>query len=161
VKKSAHELAWGWPTIAAVLMWKLAPQGVRLQRRDLGALPIDRVLLEDRQVDRIVLTWIDLTEAQQRANRTPGIDRRGERASVEQLGGRWQKLAVALLWKLAREGVTLTSWDLAQLPLDRVLLAEGHEHDIEFRFVSRADSKRIHARELGRDHEHLIAEKLN
>jgi hypothetical protein len=134
------EIAWGWPEIAVVLMWRLAPKGVVITRRDLGRLPVDRVLLEDRRETEIRLTWISIEEAQAR---TKPLTVAHEKASVSELQGRWQKIAVVLLWKLAKNGVTLTQADREAVPADQRLLAHGHADDIEYRFVPHAEAVRI------------------
>lgn len=140
MKKTEHELAWDWPQIAVVLVHKLAPDGVVVTRRDLGGLPMDRVLVEDRRVDRIIYRWVELKEAQRM--RKP-LAQKGERAGVIQLQGRWQKLAVVLLWKLTKEGCVLMGYDRDAVPADKILLAHGHKEEIEYRFVPRAEAARI------------------
>lgn len=131
------ELMWGWPEVCTVLMWRLAPKGVVITRRDLGRLPMDRVLLEDRSESAIRLSWITIEEAQRRAK---PVDPLAEPAGVSELQGRWQKIAVVLMWKLAKMGVTLTQADRNALPADQMLLAHGHADDIEYRFVPRAEA---------------------
>jgi hypothetical protein len=121
-----NEIAWDWPEIVCVLMWKLAPKGVVITRKDLAALPIDRVLKYDRLADRMIFRFVPPQ---------PG--------PFEELQGRWQKIAVVLLWKLAKDGVTLGQWDRDTVPADKTLLAHGHEQDIEYRFVQRAEAIRI------------------
>ncbi len=135
------ELAWDWPEITTVLMWKLAPAGVVITRRDLGALPLDRVLIHERLSDRMIFTWMtpEAAQAHSKALKT----QRGEKAGLVQLQGRWQKIAVVLLWKLAKDGVTLGIWDRDTVPTDKVLLAHGHAQDIEYRFETRAEAQRI------------------
>jgi len=136
------ELAWGWPEIAVVLVQKLAPQGVVVTRKDLARLPFDRVLIEDRHADRIVFRWATLEEAE--AMKKP-LALGGRKAGVSQLQGRWQKLAVVLLWKLAKDGCTLMGYDRDAVPADKVLLAHGHAQDLEYRFVDRDEARRIAA----------------
>lgn len=138
------ELAWDWPEIAVVLMWKLAPGGCVITRKDLARLPMDRVLVEDRSDREIRFSWVTPQEAQRRAGNMPGATVQGqEKASVSQLQGRWQKIAVVLLWKLAKDGCRLTRWDRDQVPVDKTLLAHGHAQDIEYRFVPRAEAERV------------------
>lgn len=143
------ELNWDWPLIAVVLMWKLAPKGVVITRQDLGRLPQDRVLIEDRGAQDIRFSWITPRAAQRRAEQLKHAGE--EKAHVSQLQGRWQKLAVVLLWKLAKDGCVLTTWDRDQVPADQTLLAHGHAQDIEYRFVYRAEAQLIAAWE--RDNE--------
>ena len=135
------EISWGWPEIACVLMWKLAPEGVVLTRKDLGRLPQDRVLVDDRDSKQIRFSFIGV-EAAERLRR-PIVQSYGYRASVSELQGRWKKLAVVLLWKLAKEGVVLTQADRDRVPADKILLTHGHEQDLECRFVPRLEAARI------------------
>lgn len=135
------ELAWDWPEIAVVLMWKLAPQGVTITRKDLGALPVDRVLIHERLADRMTFRWMRPEDAREHSKRLKA--KTGEKASVSQLQGRWQKIAVVLLWKLAKDGVVLGQWDRDTVPADKTLLAHGHAQDIEYRFCDRTEAQRI------------------
>lgn len=134
------ELTWGWPEIALTLVWRLAPTGVIITRRDLGRLPMDRVLLTDRRQTEIRFSWITLEDAQARVKPTNALQ---EKASLSELQGRWMKLATVLLWKLAKGGVVLTQGDRNRVPADRQLLAEGHANDIEYRFVTHAEGAAI------------------
>jgi hypothetical protein len=136
----AKEIAWDWPEISCVLMWVLAPNGVVITRKDLGGLPIDRVLIEDRSPTAIRFSWMTPEQARRLSQRQ---SRKGEKASVSQLQGRWQKIVVVLLWKLAKDGCVLTQSDRDRVPADKTLLAHGHEHEIEYRFVPRAEAIRI------------------
>lgn len=75
-------------------------------------------------------------------------------AHVEGLEGRWEKIAAVLLWKYAKDGVTLSTQDLGALPQDRVLLVTAHGREVEFRFVSIEEAQRIRkweAENEGRD----------
>lgn len=137
---SEAELAWDWPEIAVVLVQKLAPDGVVVTRRDLGQLPMDRVLIEDRRSDRIIFQWVAIAEAQRMSK---PLAEGGRKAGIVQLQGRWQKLAVVLLWKLAKEGCVLMRYDRDAVPADKILLARGHKNDLEYRFVPRGEAKRI------------------
>jgi hypothetical protein len=136
-----NELNWDWPEIAVVLMWKLAPNGIVITRKDLGALPVDRVLIDERLVDRINFRWMRPEDAREHAKRLKR--KTGEKAGISQLQGRWQKIAIVLLWKLAKDGVVLGQWDRDAVPADKTLLAHGHEQDIEYRFVPRLEAVRI------------------
>lgn len=137
----APELNWGWPEIAVVLVQKLAPEGVVVTRKDLGGLPMDRVLVEERLSDRIIYRWMRPEDAKAHTRRLK--EKTGEKAGVSQLQGRWQKLAIVLLWKLAKDGCVLMRYDRDAVPADKVLLAHGHKEDIEYRFVARAEAARI------------------
>lgn len=124
-----------------MVAWKLAPNGVVVRRHDLARLPMDRVLIQDRQQDRMVLYWLSLEDA---GALRDGLAAKGEKAGVLQLQGRWMKLATVLLWKLARDQtVTLMQYDRDAIPADKVLLAKGHREDIEYRFVPRAEAEAI------------------
>ncbi len=135
--------------IAVVLVQKLAPNGVVVTRKDLGSLPMDRVLVEERQSDRIVYRWMRPEDAKAHTKRLK--EKTGEKAGLQQLQGRWQKLAIVLLWKLARDGCVLMNYDRDAVPVDKVLMAHGHKDDIEYRFVQRAEAARIQAWE--KEHE--------
>lgn len=150
------ELDWDWSTICCVLMWKLAPNGVAISRQDLTRLPEDLVLLEDRQSDRITLSWVSLERA--RTMTQPILAGVKRETTVEPLGGRWQKIAVVLMWKLARDGVVLNQTDRDQVPADKQLLAHGHADAITYRFLPHAEAARIAA--FARDNEgHIITER--
>lgn len=136
------EIAWDWAEIAVVLMWKLCPQGIVLTRADMGRLPQDRVMIEERNVDNIRFRWMRPQDARAHATRLKKAT--GERAGVSQLQGRWQKLGVVLLWKLTRdEGVVLTRADREAVPGDQKLLTRGMHDAVEFRFIPTADAIRI------------------
>jgi hypothetical protein len=130
----------GWPEVFCILVWRLAPGGVIFTRRDLGRLPMDRVLLEDRRETEIRFTWITLEDAQERAKPVNALQ---EKAGVSEMQGRWQKLGCVLLWKLAKSGCTITHMDRNAVPADRQLLLHAHADDLEYRFVPHAEAKRI------------------
>src|SRR5271170_1404790 len=137
---SLAELNWDWPEIACVLMWKLAPTGTVLTRKDLGALPMDRVLIEDRQPDRISLSFTTLKKAM---DLREALHKLNQPAGVSALEGRWKKLSCVLLWKLCKGGVVLTQHDRDALPTDKTLLTHGHKNDVLLRFLPRAEAARI------------------
>lgn len=138
MSKAAPELSWGWAQIAVVMIWKLAPKGFVMLREDMARLPMDRVLLEDRQPDRICLSFIPLNQAKKRM-----APERGEhRATLSELQGRWQKIAVVALWSLAKQGVTLTEQDRAAVPGGLQLMASGHEFGVEWRFLPSWEAKK-------------------
>jgi hypothetical protein len=145
------ELDWTWTEIAVTLMWRLAPNGCVITRKDLAALPVDRVLIEDRTPTEIRFSWSTVEEAQRL--RKPLADG-GQKAGLSQLQGRWQKMAVVLLWKLAKDGIVLTPLDRSAVPADKQLLAHGHAQDIEYRFLPHAEAAAIARRE--RDNEGRI-----
>jgi hypothetical protein len=150
VKKQAAEIGWDWPEICAILMWKLKPQGLTITRRDLGALPQDRVLIEERLPDRMNFSFVTVKEAMR--IRAPILAATGVKASVSQLSGRWMKLGTVLLWKLCKDkGLTLTNYDRDALPADRILLTIGARNEVVFRWTTRADAARI--RKFERDNE--------
>lgn len=130
-----------WPEIAVTLMWKLAPAGVVIIRKDLASLPQDRVLIDERDATSVRFSWMTPEAARLHAKRLK--QHTGEKAGVSQLQGRWQKIAVVLLWKLAKDGVMLGQTDRDAVPAHLTLLAHGHEQDIEYRFVPRSEAQRI------------------
>jgi len=101
-------------------------------------MPQDRVLIEDRDSQAIRFSWATVTMAQ-----TAHGNSTSSQAGVSTLEGRWQKIAMVLLWKLAKDGVILTQWDRDQVPHDKTLLAHGHAQDIEYRFVPRIEAQRM------------------
>lgn len=131
-------IGWDWSTITVALMWRLAPNGVVIKRRDLR-LPEDMVLIEDRQADCIKLRFATVDEAMRLRDLLAPI----EKVGVAELQGRWKKIGCVLLWKKARDGITLRQMDLDCIPPDKVLLAHGHAKDIEYRFVIRDEAQRI------------------
>ena len=140
------EIAWGWPEIAIIIAWKLAPKGFVMRTEDLVSLPRDRVLIEKRTAKRLVLSFVALDIAH--ALKAPEYGT--ESASVSELQGRWQKIAVCTLWHFARRGklgkkdsVTLTQWDKAQVPADVKLMASGHAQGVEWRFLPRGEADSI------------------
>lgn len=66
-------------------------------------------------------------------------------AILQQLDGQWQKIAAVLVWKLARNGVTLTVGDFASFPKDHALYTHGHRDSIDFKLVTMADAERLAA----------------
>lgn len=142
MKKAPQEIDWDWPAICAILIWKLSPDlDLKINRKDLGGLPQDRVLIEERLTDRINFSFVALEEAMRM--RAPVLASTGAKASVSQLQGRWMKLGTVLLWKLCKNGITLMNWDRDALPADKILLTLGARHDVVFRYVSRKDAARI------------------
>lgn len=62
----------------------------------------------------------------------------------------WQKLTAMLVWKLARDGVTLTLADMQRFAEESergeaVLMQWGHQDSIEFKIVNRAEAQRLAA----------------
>jgi hypothetical protein len=134
------ELDWKWPMIACVLVQKLAPAGLVITRKDLRALPQDRVLFDERSAERIEFSFVSLERAELVRN---ALAARGEKAGVSALEGKWQKIAAVVLWKLAPNGVTVMRADKDALPDDKTLLMHGHADDLELRFVPRTEAQRI------------------
>lgn len=70
---------------------------------------------------------------------------------LQQLDGHWQKIAMALMFKLSREkSVVLTTKDLQALATfiadgDKQLLTWGHRDSIELRIMKREDAERLAA----------------
>lgn len=136
-----NELAWDWEKIAIVLFWRLAPNGVVITPADLAGLPMDRVLLEQRTSYQIQFTWVSVAHAEGLRERIPRDT--GQKVGVTELQGRWMKTATVLLWKLGRDGITLTPRDLDAVPDDKSLLSHGHADGIEFRFLPHKEADRI------------------
>jgi len=147
------ELDWKWPELALVLVNKLAPAGLVITRHDLGALPHDRVLIEDRGPTQIRFTFVSLHHAQ--LIRKP-LANAGAMASVSELQGRWMKICAVVLWKLRKEGCVLTRWDRDAVPSDKTLLMHGHRDDLELRFVPRNEAGRIAKFELEQEGKHTV-----
>lgn len=139
----ADEVQWTWTQIAVALMWRLAPNGTVLTRKDLASLPMDRMLLEERLSDRIEYSWATVKAVEKRVSKLARLGKPEKRAELSQLQGRWQKLAVVLMWKHARDGITLYPGDLSAVPVNLVLLAHGHKEHLEYRFVDRKESEAI------------------
>jgi hypothetical protein len=144
--KKAPELAWDWPTIAVTLIWKIAPMGFVLLLEDMITLPRDRVLLTDRQPTKIVLSFISVESAKRRASAELGE----HRATVSELQGRWEKIAVCTLWHFARrhklgkkDSIALTEYDRAALPSHLQLMASGHADGVEWQFLPNVNAQRI------------------
>jgi hypothetical protein len=139
------DLNWQWDEIAVVLFWRLAPHGVTITRKDLAALPMERVLLEDRRPTEIRFSWISIDEAQKRHKPTDGLS---EAATVDTIeGSRWKKIAAVLLWKKAKDGIVITPLDRSMIPNDKILMASGHANDIEYRFLPRSEAATIQRQE--------------
>lgn len=66
---------------------------------------------------------------------------------LRQSEGHWQKYLGIVVWKLAREGVTITLDDIKEFAdQDRnVILVHGHFDSIEFMLVTPADAEQIAA----------------
>ena len=148
------ELSWDWPTIACVLMWKLAPDGVVITRKDLGALPQDRVMLDERLGATLKLSFVTVKQA----TLIRELLAKQSSVGVSTLDGRWQKIAVVLLWKLRKGGITLTESDRAQVPHDKTILAHGHRDGVEFRFMPKSEATRLTA--WDRDNEQKLIKEV-
>lgn len=129
-----------WHEIAYALFWRLAPHGVTITRKDLGCLPADRVLVDNRSATEIRFTWNTLTDAQKLRDT---LTASGEPVGVSQLQGRWMKMALVLMWKLAPDGLTLTDLDRSAVPADKTLLIRGYRDDVHCRFVPRTEAAAI------------------
>lgn len=141
------KFVWTWPRIACALMWRLAPQGCKVTRKDLGSLPMDRVLVDDRKASEIRFSWLPTEGMKPRVDAGAATGRPEDRVGVSELQGRWMKLATVLLWKLARDGLTLSPRDFEAVPAHLQLLAEGHADCIEYRFLPHAQAAAIARRE--------------
>jgi hypothetical protein len=128
------ELAWNWETITTTMMWKLAPGGLVLFPSDLNSLPHDRVLLEERLVDRINLSFITLKEAYSRTH----AEKSEKRATTDKMVGRWRQIACLMAWRIAQDGVTLTEYDRQSVPCELILMTAGHRLGVEWQFIHRS-----------------------
>lgn len=67
-------------------------------------------------------------------------------AILDQVRDYWRHIAALLVWKLAPNGVHLTSDDMVQFKLtEKVLLTYGHGDSIEFRMITRAEADTLAA----------------
>lgn len=74
---------------------------------------------------------------------------------LQQVDGMWQKLAALIVWKLAREGVTITHKDMDEFARgDNVLLTHGHFDSIEFKIVTAEAARRIAAHDAKMNDNH-------
>lgn len=66
-------------------------------------------------------------------------------AILQQLDGQWQKMCALLVWKLARQGVTITDTEIDKCigEGELILLTHGHHDSIEFKLVTPAEAERI------------------
>lgn len=145
------EIAWGWPEIAVILAWKIAPLGYVLRRESMFSLPTDRVLREHRQPDKLTLGFISVLQARRQI--APELGEK--RATLSELQGRWQKIAVVSLWQFAKEGrlgkrdeVVLTEYDRQAVPSNLRMLAAGHGQGVEFNFMARELAEAQREREI-------------
>jgi hypothetical protein len=68
---------------------------------------------------------------------------------IDEIG--WQKFLALIVFKLAPNGVTLTSEDVEQFAReDKVLFSHGLGDRFEFKMVTREEAERIAAHEAGR-----------
>lgn len=141
VGDAMKELNWGWEKICLTLMWRLAPNGLVLYPRDLD-LPRDRTLLEERRSDYIWLAFISLREAYARTHAT------ADRATTDKLYGRWQQIAIVMMWKLAKTGLRLTEADHNAIPKHLELLTSGHPDGVEWRWLPRLEAHAIRRHEF-------------
>lgn len=134
-----------WVGIACLCVYQLAGGEATITRKDLGALPMDRVLWLETTDDgeRVHFSWLKpavaATNARLVAIKTGGKDRTG----VSELQGHYEKIACVLLWRFARDGCVLTARDRDDLPSDQVMLTYAHGDTVELRFVKRAEAARI------------------
>jgi len=145
------EISWDWPAITCILLWKLAPKGVTITRKDLAALPHDRVFVDYRDPEGTHIQFTFVTPEEARRIQPLILSATGRKVGVSELQGKWKKTAIVILWKLAKDGCILTHQDRDALPAGKMLLASGHAKDIEYRFCDRREGEGIARFE--RDHE--------
>lgn len=157
------EISWDWPEIAVILAWKIAPEGFVMVTEDMVTLPFDRVFVTERKPERLTLSFVGVKAAK----RLTRAERGTERATISELQGRWQKIAVCMLWHFARLGllprtdsVTLTYQDKDSVPANLQWMAAGHPLGVEWRFMPRQEAARLakHYRE-NEDPRAFIVEK--
>jgi len=154
------EIAWGWPEIAVILAWRLAPNGYVILKEDLISLPTDRVLMEERKPERLTLAFIPIARAVRLMDKARGT----QAATTSELQGRWQKIAVTTAWHFARrrmlgkfDSITLTEYDRQAVPSDLTLMASGHSQGVEWRFLPHAEAARLAA--WDREHEGIMVQE--
>lgn len=136
------ELTWTIAEITLLLIWKFrGAKGLKLTRKDLGGLPRDRVLVEERLVDRIIYRWVK-TEAVVMENAQRVLAGQ-EKPGLYEAQGRYMKLLGVLLWKLAKDGITLGQTDRDAVPTDKVLHIAGTADRVIYSFISRQDADRM------------------
>jgi hypothetical protein len=150
------ELAWEWPQIACTLCWRLRPEGFYLVKDDLASLPQNRVMIEERSSEHIRFRFSSINGA---IRLRESHAAQGTKASVEELQGHWHKLVVVLVWKFAKDGITITPADWSAVPVDKQLRMDGYHDGIEYRFVPHADAARLMRVEQERG-TNLITEKM-
>ncbi len=66
-------------------------------------------------------------------------------AVLQQLEGQWQKMLTLVVWKLANNGIHITSEDMTKFAVDpkNILLTHGHYDSFEFKMVTREDAERL------------------
>lgn len=139
------ELTWTIAEVFVILLWKLRPRGLKLSKKDLGAVPVERVLVEERLTDRLIYRWVPVTEILfENANRALAGQ---EKPNLYEAQGRYMKLLGVVLWKLAKDGITLGQSDRDAVPVDKVLRMDGTADRVIYSFVSRADAQRLSAGE--------------
>jgi hypothetical protein len=153
------ELTWDWHVISACLLWRLAPAGLVITRKDLGALPMDRVLVDHRDVSgtKIALYFVTLEQAEKlRDYGSPYVALPDSKVGLRTLEGRWNKMAVVVLWKLRKDGIVLIPADREAVPEDKILLMSGFKDDLELRFVPRAQAAQIQKSALEHEGKNIV-----
>lgn len=135
------ELRWTIAEVCVILLWKLRPRGLKLSKKDLGGLPLDRVLVEERLADRIIYRWE--TPEKMQVENAMRFAATGEKANLYEAQGRYMKLLGVLLWKLAKDGITLVPADRDAVPANQVLVMDGTRDRVIYSFVSRATAERM------------------
>jgi hypothetical protein len=149
------ELDWSWPEIGRILTHRLMPEGGLLSRKDLGSLPEDRVLIDYRDPEGTFIKFSFVTLKTAERLRPKVLGATGQKVGVSQLQGLWMKLSAVLLWKFAKDGLSITPRDREAVP-DFKLLVEGHANDLELRWVSRSEGDRIARRELEQEGKRIL-----
>jgi hypothetical protein len=62
-------------------------------------------------------------------------------AILDQVREHWMKVTALLVWKLSREGVTLSKEDIEAFPDDQVLVTIGNQEEMQFKIISREQAE--------------------
>jgi len=64
---------------------------------------------------------------------------------LQQSEGHWQRYLTLVVWKLAKNGVTITNNDIERFIAEgeQILLTHGHVDSIEFKLITADEARRI------------------
>lgn len=136
----AKSLDGNWPAICALLVWKQIGHEILLSKKHMRDLPEDRVLMYETEGHVTRFKWMTIAQSKKLAAAKKLAAGGKAVVGVEQLQGRWQKIAVVLLWQRYRDGVTLSVREVDDLPADQIMLTHSHGDVVEFRYVASAEA---------------------